>query len=395
MANIKTDCKFYSGDKPCKFHKEKGIKCNSCHHYAPVDRKVLIIKLGAPGDVLRTTPVLMELKCQYPSVHITWITEKAAVPLLENNPYIDRLWEYSAEIVIRFHVEEFDLVLSLDNSGDCASLASLANGRKKLGYGLNKKGAVVPFNQEAETWLEMAVFDDVKKRNQRTYQDIIFNICGYTFDPALHKIILDLKEKEKFFNNKFVREHGIKDSDLVVGVNIGSGGRWPMKRWRDEGFIELIERLEKEEGVKVVLLGGPEEVETAEKIKKELLVKGADIIDGGCNNTVRNFIALVDICDIVVTGDTLAMHIATGMKKHVVAFFGPTSASEIELYGQGEKIIAAKDCVCCYRQQCNINPYCVETITVDEIYNAVKRCHISRVEGKHYQKGRQLTVISV
>jgi len=394
MDDIKTDCKFYSGDKPCKFHKEKGIKCNSCHHYAPVDRKVLIIKLGAPGDVLRTTPVLRELKRQYLAVHITWITEKAAVPLLENNPYIDRLWEYSAEIVVRFHVEEFDLVLSLDNSGDCASLASLAKGREKLGYGLNKKGAVVPFNQEAETWLKMAVFDDVKKTNQRTYQDIIFNICRYTFDPAIHNIILDLEEKEKLFGKKFALEHGIRDSDLVVGVNIGSGGRWPMKRWRDAKFTRLIERLVKEEDVKVVLLGGPEEVERAGKIKSELDVKSVAVIDGGCDNPLRDFIAIIGLCDVVVTGDTLALHIAAGLKKYVVAFFGPTSASEIELYGRGLKVVSENQCVCCYRQKCDVKPYCVEEITVDEVYGAVKRCLAVISKGRDCKKGHQLAEIT-
>jgi ADP-heptose:LPS heptosyltransferase len=393
MKEIKSDCKYFWGDKPCKYHKEEGVKCICCGHYDPMNKKILIIKLGAPGDVLRTTPILRALKRQDRTVHITWITEKASAPLLDNNPYIDRLWEYSTEIVARLYTEAFDLVLSLDNAGDCASFASLSNSGDKLGFGLNKKGGVGPFNKEAETWFEMAVFDDVKKANERTYQDHIFSICRLKFDPCVHEVILNLNGDEKKFGKKFALAHGIKDSDFVVGVNIGSGGRWPMKRWKDEGFVELIERLVKEDRVKIVLLGGPEEVERAEKIKNELQAKGIDIINGGCDNPLRDFIAIVDQCDAVVTGDTLALHIAVGLKKHVVAFFGPTSASEIELYGRGEKIIAAKDCVCCYKQQCNINPYCVETITVGEICDAVKRCLVTLAE-KHYQKGRQLAEIS-
>ncbi len=374
MKNVRSDCRYFAGDKPCRFHKISGVKCGSCQQYAVADKKVLIIKLGAPGDVLRTTPVLMELKWQNPAVHITWITEKRSLPLLEHNPYIDRLWEYSAEVIARLYIEEFDLVLSLDNSGDCASFASLAKSREKLGYGLNEKGVIFPFNKEAEAWLEMAVFDDIKKANRRTYQDHIFSICRLKFDPYLHEIVLNLKDDEKIFGRKFALTYGIEESDLVVGMNIGSGGRWPMKRWKDEGFIELIERLSKEEKVKVVLLGGPEEVERAEKIKNDLDTKGINIIDGGCNNTLRNFIALVDVCDVVVTGDTLAMHIAAGMKKYVVAFFGPTSAAEIELYGRGIKLMPEKECICCYRQRCEIRPYCVESITVDKFLIAVKEC---------------------
>jgi len=394
MELIRFDCRYFNGNRPCSFHKEEGVKCVCCGHFDPVSKKVLIIKLGAPGDVLRTTPILRALKRQDRAVHITWITEKASVPLLDNNPYIDRLWEYSAEIAVRLCVEAFDLVLSLDNAGDCASLASIAKGSEKLGYGLSKKGVIVPFNKEAEAWFEMAVFDDVKKANQRTYQDHIFSISRFKFDPLVHEVILDLSDDEEAFGKKFAAAHGLKDSDLVVGVNIGSGGRWPMKRWKDEGFIELMERLLKEEKVKIVILGGPEETERAEKIKDELHAKGVEVIDGGCGNPLRDFIAIVDQCDVVVTGDTLALHIAAGLKKHAVAFFGPTSASEIELYGRGEKIVSAKDCVCCYKQHCTINPYCVETITVDEIYKSVKTCLVRLTENKHNQKGRQLAAIS-
>jgi len=389
MKDIKSDCKYFRGDKPCKYHKEEGVICNCCSHYDPISRKVLIIKLGAPGDVLRTTPILRSLKRRDRAVHITWITEKASVPLLENNPYIDRLWEYSADIAVRLCVEAFDLVLSLDNAEDCACLASLSISGEKLGYGLNKKGVVEPFNKEAEIWFEMAVFDNVKKANQRTYQDHIFSICGFEFDPLVHEVILDLKDDDMVFRKKFAMAHSLEDSDLVVGVNIGSGRRWPMKRWKHEGFIELIERLLKDEKVKIVLLGGPEEAERAVKIKNELHAKGIEVIDGGCGNPLRDFIAIVDRCDVVVTGDTLALHIAVGLKKHVVAFFGPTSASEIELYGRGEKIIATKDCVCCYKQQCNISPYCVETITVDEIYETVKKCLIKLSKARfHFEDNR-------
>lgn len=391
MKDIKSDCKYFRGDKPCRYHKEEGVTCNCCGHYDPMSTKVLIIKLGAPGDVLRTTPILKALKRRDRAVHITWITEKASVPLLVHNPYIDRLWKYSAEIAVRLCVETFDLVLSLDNAEDCASLASLSTGGEKLGYGLNKKGVVEPFNKEAETWFEMAVFDNVKKANQRTYQDHIFSICRFKFDPLVHEIVLDLKDDEKVLGKKFALAHGLKDSDLVVGVNIGSGGRWPMKRWKDDGFTELIGRLVREDGIRVVLLGGPEENERAEKIKDELHAKGIEVIDGGCGNPLRDFIAIVDRCDVVVTGDTLALHIAVGLKKHVVAFFGPTSASEIELYGRGEKIIAAKDCVCCYRQKCNISPYCVETITVDEIYEAVKKSMIKLSKASFHFEGNRYT----
>jgi len=231
------DCRYFHGDRPCFFHKERGIKCNNCSYYAPINNKVLIIKLGAPGDVLRTTPILRAIKHEIPDAHITWLTDNASIPLLEANPFIDRIWECSSNTIGRLLVEEFDLILALDNSGDCASLATLTKARKKLGFGMTANGSVVPLNPEAETWLEMAALDDIKKANKRTY----------------------------------------------------------------------------------------------------------------CDNPLRTFIAKMDACNIIVTADTLALHIAVGLKKYVVALFGPTSSAEIELYGRGTKIVAHRDYVCCYR----------------------------------------------
>lgn len=374
MKDLRTDCRHFSGDRPCRFHKNFGIKCHFCEHYSPIDKKVLIIKLGAPGDVLRTTAILPEIKRQEPRSHITWITQNQSLPLLENNPYIDRLWVYSVEAANRLYLEEFDLVLSLDNSGDCASIASLSWGKTKRGFGLHRNGFIVPLNPDAETWLEMAAFDDMKKANTRTYQDIIFEICGYIFDPHIHKITLFLTEEEKAFTRSFSRLHRIEEANTVVGVNIGAGSRWPMKRWTLDGFIHLIEKLSIELNARVILLCGPEELEQNIKMKGALRTKGIGVIDGGCDNTLRQFISLIDLCDLVVTGDTMAMHIAIGLEKKVVALFGPTSAAEIELYGHGVKVTPEMACLCCYKQKCDVRPNCMESIKADEVFDSVKRC---------------------
>ena len=73
---LKTDCKHFPGNKPCIPSKTEGKKCDDCNYYNPVDFKILIIKLDATGDVLRTTSILPALKREYPKSHITWLTKK-------------------------------------------------------------------------------------------------------------------------------------------------------------------------------------------------------------------------------------------------------------------------------------------------------------------------------
>jgi heptosyltransferase-2 len=87
---IKKDCIYCLGSKPCKFHKQDGRLCEDCQDYRKTEKKILIIKLDALGDVLRTTSILPALIKKYPNSGITWITRKNALPLLEKNSYIFR-----------------------------------------------------------------------------------------------------------------------------------------------------------------------------------------------------------------------------------------------------------------------------------------------------------------
>ncbi|MCX7610459.1 MAG: lipopolysaccharide heptosyltransferase family protein, partial [Ignavibacterium sp.] len=88
---LKRDCKHFPGDHPCIYHKTEGIKCENCNYYEPITFKILIIKLDAVGDVLRTTSILPGLKEKYPQGHITWLTRENAKEIFYNNNFVDRV----------------------------------------------------------------------------------------------------------------------------------------------------------------------------------------------------------------------------------------------------------------------------------------------------------------
>jgi heptosyltransferase-2 len=89
--------------------------------------------------------------------------------------------------------------------------------------------------------------------------------------------------------------------------------------------------------------------------------------------SLRGFIQLVDLCDVVLTGDTLALHVATGLGRRVVAIFGPTSSKEIDLYGRGTKIVPGIDCTCCYKVDCCREPNCMDLVRSETVFEAVVR----------------------
>lgn len=373
MRGVKLDCLHFRGDRPCAPHKREGVKCDDCGYYQPVRTRVLMVKLDAMGDVLRTTCLLPGIAAKYGQPHLTWITARASVPLLTNNPYVHRVLPTGDEALALLAAEEFDVVLNLDASPSSATLAALARAPAKIGYVLNPRGYVEPTGPSAEHWFRMGLFDDLKKANRRTYQDLMCEIAG--LDSSACRYVLELTGAERAWAQEWSARAGIAAPVLgrrvrpLIGVNTGAGGRWQYKKWREQGFRDLIGRFVAELDAQVLLLGGDEEREENERLAES---GPAGILLSG-SHPVRRFTALVELCDVVVTGDTLALHLALAVNRPVVTFFGPTSPDEIELFGMGEKLVPEMDCLVCYKETCDFKPACMDLITTAHVFDAVTR----------------------
>jgi ADP-heptose:LPS heptosyltransferase len=364
---IAFDCRFFIGDRPCVWHKAAGALC-TCEHYQRVEQRILIIKLDAMGDVLRTTALLPALAEAHPAAAVTWITRRESRPLLERNPYITEILDYGPDALLQLQVRTFDRVINLDAGKTSAALASLANAKQKDGFVLDAGGCVQPTNPAARTWLEMGLFDDFKRQGTRTYQDMMLGIIGLPGAP--HHYVLELSDEEKLCGRDRLQSLGVDFSCPVVGLNSGAGSRWELKRWREDGFLELVEPVMATRPVQFVLLGGPEERERHRRLVAQSRVP---LIDGGCDNSVRQFAAMVAACDLIVAGDTLAMHLSLALGRRTIVLFGPTSAAEIEMYGLGEKITPRMDCLSCYKSTCDFVPNCMDLISTDMVESAVQR----------------------
>ena len=365
---LKADCRHFPGDRPCRFNKTEGVMCDDCNHYEVNALKILIIKLDAVGDVLRTTSILQGLKEKYAKSEITWVTRQSAAPLFEHNALVDRVYIYeSTEAILTCAVEEFDVVINLDAARDSALLASRVKGVHKFGYGLDSRGHIFPFNDEAVPWLEMGAFDQKKKQNTRSYQYLMLEICGLKTTDK--QIILTISEKEKSFAEEFARKKFLKRNLPIVGINTGASPRWQYKQWTMEGFTNLLTMIVQNTDWTVLLYGGPHETQRNTAFAR---IDRSRIIDTGTDNSLREFFALVTLCDVFLTGDTLALHVATALGKKVVAYFGPTSANEIDAYGgQIVKVQSDLDCLVCYKPRCDFNPHCMNSIGADRMFSAL------------------------
>ena len=332
-------------------------------------KKILIIKLSAIGDVLRTTPILYALKKKYPESHITWLVEQKAVDLLRNNSFIDKVLVFNLESVLRLQIERFDLLVSLDKEIKAAVLAMKVNAKEKRGFGFNPLGNIYPLNKESEHTYLLGLSNELKfKKNEFTYQQQIYEICELKYQKD--EYILQLSKKDIDYARASLNKLGALKNNLIVGLNTGAGRRFVNKAWTISGYIELIKRLKKEINADILLLGGPQELERNREIAAK--TKGL-AFDVGCNHSITQFAGLVNFCNVIVSGDTIGLHIAIALKKKTVVIIGPTCAQEIELYNRGEKIVSQLDCSPCYKDSCDKEINCMQVISAEDILTAIKR----------------------
>ena len=370
---LKNDCRHFPGDHPCSIHKTTGIKCDTCKDYSPVKEKILIIKFDALGDVLRTTSILPSLRSVYPEASITWLSKSNAAGIFKNNPYVDTFWSMEdPALLTKLMTEEFDLLIHPDASPASAYYANTARAKVKKGFSINSKGRVFPLNKEAEEWFEFGAFDDLKKLNKKPYQQIIHEIAGIAYHKP--EIVIELTEAERVFAKQFHDTRGLKNFDFTIGLNTGAGGRWKYKKWTLQGYKDFIQALNQKYRCGILLYGGTEEIERNRQLSKI----GNNVIDTGTDNSLREFFSLMSLSDIIVTGDTMALHTAAALKKQVICLFGPTSANEIEDYGRIIKIQPGLDCLVCYKMDCDFVPNCMESISVQMVMDAVDRALAKR-----------------
>src|SRR3989344_773910 len=288
--------------------------------------RVLVIKLGAIGDVIRTTSILSGLKEKYKNCRIDWVTKKESFDILKNNNLINKVYLIDKNI----ENKKYDLIISLDDDFEACELATKTNFKKIVGAYLKNNKKL--YTNDSSLWFDMGLTsrfgkkkaDLLKAENKRTYQEITYRILGLNYKKQEPILILD--EKSLQFAKKFAKRNNIKKSDLVVGMNTGAGGRWQDKKLSEEKTAELIESLnEKIKNIKIIIFGGPEEKERNEKIKKIIKTK---ITDAGCNNSLTEFASLVNLCSILVTSDSLALHVGIALKRKIVCYFYPTSAQD-------------------------------------------------------------------
>lgn len=346
------DCKHFKGDVPCEPNKKDGVQCDNCLSYVPILTKILIIKLGAMGDVIRTTPILTRLKKIHPHSEIYWVTYTPDILPKE----VDYKFEYNFKNIQILECIEFDLLINLDKDWESCALTNRIGFINKKGYHL-LDGKPAPINSLAYQKYLNGIFDEESKKNKKHYVQEIFEICDIgKFEGE--EYLLSNGEKGKHSWNLDSRKK-------VIGLNTGCGEKWLSRLWPTANWIELAGELRKLD-YEVVILGGEQE---AYKNNEIALGSGANYFGV---HSLNVFIDLIDNCDLIVSQITMALHIAVGLKKKVVVMNNIFNSNEFHLYGLGKLVEPKTGCDCYYLSECKRERHCMEDITVEIILETIQ-----------------------
>jgi heptosyltransferase-2 len=388
FEDIRFDCKLYNGYKPCRY----GNLCAACTYYEPIEgqevrnpgravaiaqpvltqpecepTRILVIKTGAMGDVLRTTTLLPVLSRHYRDAHITWITDPAAVPLLKSNPFIRRLLPFTPESCAFLEDQVFDVLLNFEKEKEPLAFAGRIRAAHRIGFAPTRWNTPTIFNSESQYALLLGISDELKFReNCKSYPQIICEMTGlkYERDPYVLELTDQSRQRQEQVEALLADR-----STPRIGLNTGCGAVFRTKQWTIEGWVGLIQHLQRETAASILLLGGKAETD----LNAAILKQTSNVANTGTDNSLEEFFGVINACDLIVSSDSLGMHIGIALRKWVIALFGSTTHVEVDLYDRGEKIVTDFACSPCYLKNCDKQPTCMQALTPEVVCAAALR----------------------
>lgn len=361
--------------------------------------EILIIKTGALGDVLRTTAVLRGLAQRHAGARISWLTAQGALELVEHHPCVSRALGIdlrsaaSLESCTReLERGAFARIVSLDDELPLCALATRLDERAQTA---GMRGALTGaclrpdgsrgYTADAAAWFDMGLLsvhgkqraDELKLSNRRSQPAIYAEMLGIPMgEPELPLGAAQLEQAQRELEQRMsvAGASARPGARPLIGLNTGAGGRWESKKLSAQRTVELAEQISRalHGAVDFLLLGGRDERERNDAIlalaRQRAALGAAALVDGGTEHSLLGFAALVDALDLLVTSDSLALHVACARRVPVVAFFAPTSAAEIEFYGRGEPVCSTSPDYCSYRPDARN-----DTITAERVASAALR----------------------
>lgn len=326
--------------------------------------RLLIVLLGAIGDVVRGLPVAMRLRAAWPKTVIAWAVEPPAEPLVRHHPAVDRVIRFQRQggvrAFVRFlgEIRSFGADVTLDLQRHLKSGVVSAVSGAPLRIGFHRK------NSREGNWLfQTRIIPPVERFTPKVLQFQRFaDVLGAPVTP----IRFGLRSGPEARAAIDARVPG----PPVRTAAVLTGSTWPSRFWPARHVASLCRGL-RERGLLPVLVGGAAERSFAAEVAE---ADPGEVVDLVGRTSLEEVVALLERATVAVGPDSGPMHIAAAVGTPVVSLWGATSPARSAPLGYEHLVVRASlPCVPCYRKQCPIGRLCMESITPQRVLRMVDR----------------------
>jgi heptosyltransferase I len=329
--------------------------------------RVLIVKLGALGDIVHAIPVAAALRRARPSVRIDWLVSPRHRPVLDLVPVLDRRLEMPDSrmfaAIRELRKGDYDVALDLQGLIKSAFLARASGATRVIGFSSRyvREPLARLFYSEAYDPGGGGMYHEDETHVVLTNLGLLEPL-GLRSGAAPPEFPID-----------------VADSDVAKRVVEATGGRyavinvgaaWPNKRWPPSRFAATASALRAVHGLPSVVLWGPGE----EPLAREAAAGSAGAATLLPETSIADVAALARGASLFVSGDTGPTHIAAAVGAPIVGIYGPTRPSRNGPWSADDVTVSRADvCRCHHLRECRLQTMCLEDIQVDEVMAAIGR----------------------
>lgn len=333
-------------------------------------KNILIRMPNWLGDLVMATPIIQDVRNKWPDAIITAMCQSHGGDLLKHDPHLNEIYQFKKpsgwihrsqhlDIIDNLKKGEYNLGILLTNSFSSAWWFWRGDVENRIGFKGNFRNFLlnqaIPFPENKET-----------QHLVRTYKALLepMGIATSTTCPTLY-----VSEEEKKTAHQLLASNNyeILKKDILIGINPGAAFG-SAKCWLPDRFHALSEKLLAHEGVHIAYFGDSAGTPLVNEICQGF---NSRVINFAGKTTIRELLALIQCCNVMLTNDSGPMHIAAALKVPLIALFGSTSDVKTGPYGNGTVIHKHVECSPCYKRVCPIDFRCMKQIEVNEVYEAI------------------------
>jgi heptosyltransferase-2 len=344
-------------------------------------KKILVLRYRFIGDTILTVPFLRNLRRAEPDAYIAWAVAPGSSDVVSGIPYVDEMIYWDP---VTIHADSkgthrtiadkwgfikvmrqkrFDKVYVLKRSLSSAIIAWLTGARERIGFNTEGRGVLLTKKvQYRHDQHEVQNFLDVLRADKIPIRDDYLEAW--------------LTDGEKTFADDFLKHAGITECKKVIALHPFTAN--PPRAWHLDNFIELANHLQGKYDTRILIFGGKRDTTHIEYLKEKISPEPVMVVG---TTTLRESMAILGRCSLLVCNDSGIMHLATAMQIPLVAMFGPQSPAKFGPWGEKCRVIyksfPCSPCKQKFFRECKpsdrMSPACVEAIHVAEVMEEIEK----------------------